>query len=236
MLLTCFSTCHKRDGADSDRMLHTGPDTKAQKAWGNSKPISSHETNLVQFGGSSNTACIGAVFGVSGMHLSPRHATMCVCERAALHMTIILASICGSCAECGAVFFNTAVPGSSCWEALERDKIQYGDILFSVNGLTLYRAPLKLVAAKLLGPVGSTVKVILRRGKSAILLDCKRRVTNIKATQMVGFSWRLRYLRCKPAMQAHARCQIFSSLPRFLTNNLVFGRRFRLQIARSVLL
>lgn len=93
-------------------------------------------------------------------------------------------------AECGAVFFNTAVPGSSCWEALEQDKIKHGDILFSVNGLTLYRAPLKLVAAKLLGPVGSTVKVVFRRGPTAISLDCERRVTNIKAAQMVLLSFR----------------------------------------------
>jgi len=62
-------------------MLHTGPDTKAQKAWGNSKPKSSHETNLVQFGGSSNTTGIGTVFGVSGRRERGKYLGMNLCEK-----------------------------------------------------------------------------------------------------------------------------------------------------------
>ena len=88
-------------------------------------------------------------------------------------------------AECGAVFFKTAVPGSSCWEAMHAEKIRHGDVLFSVDGMTLYRAPLKVVAAKLLGPIGSTVKVVFRRGAAAISLDYERRMTNMKAAQTV---------------------------------------------------
>ena len=88
-------------------------------------------------------------------------------------------------AECGAVFFNTAVPGSSIWEAMEQDKVQRGDVLFSVDGSMLYRAPLKMVASKLLGPVGSPVQIVFRRGPKTITLDCQRRVTNIKAAQSV---------------------------------------------------
>lgn len=41
------------------------------------------------------------------------------------------------------------------------------------------------MAAKLLGPVGSTVKVVFRRGPKAIVLNCERRITNIKAAQQV---------------------------------------------------
>jgi len=44
---------------------------------------------------------------------------------------------------------------------------------------------LKLVASKLLGPVGSTVKVVFRRGPKAVVLNCERRITNIKAAQQV---------------------------------------------------
>jgi len=88
-------------------------------------------------------------------------------------------------AECGAVFFNTAVLGSSCWTALGQKQIQHGDVLFAVDGFTLYRAPLKTVASKLLGPAGSVVQVVFRRGPKTITLQCQRSVPDIKAAQLV---------------------------------------------------
>ena len=103
-------------------------------------------------------------------------------------------------AECGAVFFKTAVPGSSCWEAMHAEKIRHGDVLFSVDGMTLYRAPLKVVAAKLLGPIGSTVKVVFRRGAAAISLDYERRMTNMKAAQTVIASIELDAVVREPAV------------------------------------
>lgn len=107
--MSCFNVCHEDDSILARRRIIN--DERSGKAFHNGQPPaspggSSSDTNLVHFGGSTNTAGIGAVFGV---------------------------------AECGAVFFNTAVPGSSCWEALENEQIAHGDVLFSVNGLTLYR-------------------------------------------------------------------------------------------------
>ena len=37
------------------------------------------------------------------------------------------------------------VPGSACFDEMQKDKIKHGDILFSVDGVPLYRAPLKMV-------------------------------------------------------------------------------------------
>ena len=102
--MSCFNVCHEDDGAMTRRRIIN--DKRSGTAFGHNAPGATPETNLVHFGGSTNTAGIGAVFGV---------------------------------AECGAVFFNTAVPGSSCWEALEHEQIAHGDVLFSVNGLALYR-------------------------------------------------------------------------------------------------
>lgn len=106
--MSCFNVCHEDDSTLTRRRIIN--EKRSGTAFGLNEPPSpggtSGDTNLVHFGGSTNTAGIGAVFGV---------------------------------AECGAVFFNTAVPGSSCWEALENEQIAHGDVLFSVNGLTLYR-------------------------------------------------------------------------------------------------
>ena len=50
------------------------------------------------------------------------------------------------------------------------------------------RAPLKTVASKLLGPVGSAVQIVFRRGPKTITIECERRVHDIKAAQLVRAS------------------------------------------------
>ena len=50
------------------------------------------------------------------------------------------------------------------------------------------RAPLKTVASKLLGPAGSVVQVVFRRGPKTITLQCQRSVPDIKAAQLVRAS------------------------------------------------
>ncbi|EKX46351.1 hypothetical protein GUITHDRAFT_152482 [Guillardia theta CCMP2712] len=83
----------------------------------------------------------------------------------------------------GAVFFNTAVPGSSCGDAAQQGKLKPGDILYAVDGFTVYKAPLNLVASKLLGPHGSRAKVTFMRGSEQITLDLERRMTGMQAAQ-----------------------------------------------------
>ena len=50
------------------------------------------------------------------------------------------------------------------------------------------RAPLKTVASKLLGPAGSVVQVVFRRGPKTITLQCQHSVPDIKAAQLVRAS------------------------------------------------
>jgi C-terminal processing protease CtpA/Prc len=74
----------------------------------------------------------------------------------------------------GAVFFNTAVPGSSCGDAVSRQQLRTGDTLFAVDGAPVYRAPLNVVASKLLGASGSRAVVTFKRGEETIVLELER--------------------------------------------------------------
>mmetsp|Transcript_38313 Transcript_38313/g.56299 ORF Transcript_38313/g.56299 Transcript_38313/m.56299 type:complete len:153 (+) Transcript_38313:56-514(+) len=83
----------------------------------------------------------------------------------------------------GAVFFNTAVPGSSCGDAQAQGQLRPGDILFAVDSTPVYRAPLNLVASKLLGPHGTLARVTFKRGEEEISLQLERRMTDMQAAQ-----------------------------------------------------
>jgi hypothetical protein len=47
---------------------------------------------------------------------------------------------------------------------------------------------LKTVASKLLGPAGSVVQVVFRRGPQTITLQCQRSIPDVKAAQLVRAS------------------------------------------------
>ncbi len=104
--------------------------------------------HIVRFsGGSKNTAGIGAVFGVDGktqcrafLFFWRVFSGLGLCSHARTHGPREGLTSPRVAAESGTVFFNTAVPGSSCWEALLHKKIQHGDVLFAVDGSSLYRS------------------------------------------------------------------------------------------------
>jgi len=83
----------------------------------------------------------------------------------------------------GAVFFNTAVSGSSCADAEKEGKLLKGDVLVSVGDHKVYRAPLSDVASKLLGKPGTFVQVKFMREDQYVTMSLERRLTDLKAAK-----------------------------------------------------
>jgi len=87
----------------------------------------------------------------------------------------------------GAVFFNTAVAGSSCEDAEKEGKLYKGDVLVRVSDHKVYRAPLSSVASKLLGKPGTTVEVTFMREDQYVTMNLERRLTDMKAAKQAVY-------------------------------------------------
>ena len=74
------------------------------------------------------------------------------------------------------VCFQTAVPGSASWDAMQQGELIEGDVLAEVDGLPVHRSPIRLVAPMLAGEPGSFVRVSFRRGTKVFSLDLERRL------------------------------------------------------------
>ena len=74
------------------------------------------------------------------------------------------------------VCFQTAVPNSACWDAMQSGELIEGDVLAEVEGQSVHRSPIHLVAQMLAGEPGSFVRVSFRRGTQVFSLDLERRL------------------------------------------------------------
>ena len=76
----------------------------------------------------------------------------------------------------GEVYFQTGVPHSACWDAMQKGELIEGDVLVEVDGQRVYRVPIRLVAQMLQGTPGSFVRVSFRRNTQEFTLDLERRL------------------------------------------------------------
>ena len=75
----------------------------------------------------------------------------------------------------GEVYFQTAVPNSSCWQAMQSGKLAHGDVIAAVDGQPVYRSPSRAVAQMLQGAAGSVCIVSFKRGDNTFTLELERR-------------------------------------------------------------